>query len=635
MLVLVYALSISWFSWNHYDVGKIRSVENDFFAWYVTNAEKIVEGNFSDLNYRFNPIGYPTVLAMVEWAVEDFFVAGKIISVVSSVLTLFCIYFLIREAFNPLLAILVLAATAANKYFIESSYYIGTDMMFMAIACLTMSTLISRRPGNVLMAGLFTGMAYLTRYNGIFLIPVALGYLFFQKPVKNFWKRLQPCAVFLSSFALSILPWSLFLYIKKGSFLYNENYLNMAFDFMPRHVAKDHWSLFYGDKYQSFGDVFFAGPGTFLWNVILNVGGHAERIFNDFVPEYLGVFFILGILFLLIGLVKPENNRGVRAGLLLSYLMYLLLMGLIHFESRYLLYLVPFVSLAYVYGLYQILNKFSLLAELPRLAVLAGVIFATAWGAVSFHSGYIKTFNTEVLKFGDFMKFVSNPTQEIMSRSAVIAYFSRTRWAYLSLAENPSEMAKFARKYESDFVFYTMVESAMRPELKKLVTSGPWPGLQKIMEWRPSSRRAVIYRVLPDPTTTGLMEASRDNFATEELWQEFLLIASHSTKKPIRLEGLLIAKDSGQHTLVFSADEFSLSIDGKTVMKDRRERSSFVEKTLTLEKGFHLIQIEFSANRKLVVPLGLYWETAEDARGPIPRTSFVINQVSQVSRGRS
>lgn len=630
--MFVYALAVAWFSWNYYPIGQTRSVENDFFAWYVTSAKKMLAGNFSDLKggYRFNPLGYSCLLAFVKWIVGDFFVAGKIISIVSSALALLCIYFLIKRIFDPLLAILVLPATAANKHFILSSYYVGTDMLFMALACLTLLVLVSGDGGykKALAAGGLTGLAYLTRYNGIFLIPVAAWYLFFQPPEKNFWQRLRPCAVYLFAFAAAILPWHLFLLARKGTFFFNENYLNLAFDFLSTGINKDHWSLLYKQKYQSFGDVLFSDPGMFLWNVFLNIGNNAKNIFNQLIPDYLGLFVIIGIPLLLTRSAKSANDGGKCDCLFLSYLVYFLLMGLIHFEARYFLYLAPLISLAYIYSFCQIFKKVphKYLAEPLRGGILVGIILYAGWGAVSFHFKYSKTFNTEILTISNFMRFVAGPSQTLMARSANIGYFSHLRWKHLSAFKNPSALAKAARADNADFIFYSVVESVMQPELGHLVLYETVPGLQKIAEWRPSRRKAAVYRVLPDETTTGIFAANRANFKTDDLWREFLRKTASPAGR-VSLEGVLIIHTPGQYTLAFSASKFSLAIDGKTVMDDRRSNSSFVSKTLTLEKGFHVIRITFSANPRHIVPLGLFWETPNKSRQAVPRSAFVVNRV--------
>ena len=144
--VVLYTLFVGWFSWQNYPIGETRSVENDFFAWYVPNAEKITHGHFFELKeYRYNPPGYSIVLALVGALTRDLFVAGKAISLLAAALALFALYSMLEKMLPRDLVCWAVLATAANPWFIHSSYYVGTDMLFMALSCLTMSILLSPR----------------------------------------------------------------------------------------------------------------------------------------------------------------------------------------------------------------------------------------------------------------------------------------------------------------------------------------------------------------------------------------------------------------------------------------------------------------------------------------------------------
>ena len=632
-VIAVYTLAVAWFSWKYYPIGQTRSVENDFFAWYTANAEAIARGDiFGIREYRFNPPGYSALLALAGLAVNDFFTAGKVISIVASVLALVCVYFLIKKTFDSFTAVLVTAATAANPYFFLSGYYVGTDMLFMALVCLAVLVLVStdwRCGEKSLLAGFVAGLACLTRYNGIFLIPAGLGVFFLETSAG---KRRRLCLTYLLSFAAVMLPWHLFLWVRRGSFFYNENYLNIAYDILHKTANKDSTFPLLSAKYQNLGEVILSEPGRFLRNLVFNMGNLAVDIFRFLVPEFLGPFALLGIVLLLKDSTGSETKLRRRRYFFLSAACYFLLMSPIHFEARYFLYLIPFLSLACLYGLERIIARVvrGVLAKPVRAAALAGMVLYIAWSSAGFQFSHSKTFNREILSLADFMKYVSTPSQSIMSRSANIAYFSGAGYRFLPVLPAPSALARYARSKHADFVFCSVAESSARPQLEALVNDAPWPGLQKIAEWRPSRRKAAIYRVLPDAAAADIFAAGRGNFATEKLWREFLRKTAPPANR-ISLEGVLIVKNPGLYTLVFSADKFSLSVDGEVVLQDQGSRSSFVAGTLALEKGFHFIRIEFSTNRKHVVPPGLYWQTPEGTRQAIPRSAFVINRVATAS----
>jgi len=125
--------------------------------------------------------------------------------------------------------------------FVELSFRAASDPIFFAlftgtlVLCLPKTQLAAKRKGEVLpetghrpwpwlLAGVLAGSAWLTRYNGIALLPAGILFaLFFARP-----RRLLATAAFLGGWFILALPWALFLWKKTGEPFWNTNYQNLA-----------------------------------------------------------------------------------------------------------------------------------------------------------------------------------------------------------------------------------------------------------------------------------------------------------------------------------------------------------------------------------------------------------------------
>lgn len=626
--VILYTLLVGWFSWQNYPIGETRSVENDFFAWYVPNAEKILHGDgFNLKEYRYNPPGYSIALALVGALTRNLFAAGKVISLCASALALLSLYAIWRKMLPGDLACWAVLATAVNPWFIHSSYYVGTDMLFMALSCLTVSTLLSPHPCRAALAGILTGLAYWVRYNGLFLIPAGILAVYFLDGETSVRQRRLRIGVYLSAFAVTVLPWHVFLLLREGSFFFNRNYMNMAYDFLHADMNKDYFSQFVLPHYQSIFDVVFSEPSRFTLNVLRNFQAHLTNQIRFLTPEYLKWFAIPGFYWLVRSLFEHGSQVMPRRLLVFSWFCYFSLMGLIHYEHRYFLYLMPFYSLVYIYGLYKIAQIIAQKKEPIKAAILAGALVFVGTESVAAQYRDVKSFNTETLKIAEFLGYFSGTPARIMSRSANIAYFSKIPYKFMPVLHDEEELYQYARANGAGLVFYTEIESDIRPALKDLLFRPRFfPGLQKIMEWRQPHRRSVVYRVLSGLDSNGFMELNKENFASAETWGGLQIPNANSVR--VVLEGLLVIKQAGVYTLAFSGDDFALSLDEKTVLDDKDKTASFMEVPVDLQSGTHTLRLETRLKPGNIIPAGLFWRTPDGKREAIPRSALMFTSTN-------
>ena len=113
------------------------------------------------------------------------------------------------------------------------SYKVGTDMIFAAAALASLYFLLREnrcRWMNLVLAGLLAGLAYLIRYNGIFLAAAA-PFLIWRNPWRlGGWRRWGTGGAFIAFFLATITPWGFHCLREKGQFFYSLNYRNIALE---------------------------------------------------------------------------------------------------------------------------------------------------------------------------------------------------------------------------------------------------------------------------------------------------------------------------------------------------------------------------------------------------------------------
>lgn len=623
--IVFYAFCVSWFAFTHYPIGQTRSMEYDFFNRYAVNAAQIIKSGILALTeYDYNPPLYADLLALMAGIPENIFTAAKIISIGASVSTLVCIYFLVRALFDAHLALYTVLATATNTYFLLHSYYVGTDMMFMALSYLAITILVTQKPSHriSILLGFIVGLVYLTRYNGIFLLPVCIVALAAGRLSRG--NVLCYCLSFLTT----ILPWHLFLFVKEGSFFFSGNHLNMAKDLLHPDENNDTFWTLIAPQYESLKDVVLANPQKFFAGILSNPGSHIEKISQDIVPQHMGILVVLGIAFLCASLAISGENRRPQGIYLGSVLTYFILMCLIHFEARYFLYIIPFLSLALIYAPYQILKwipKMRLKAAIQSILII-GIVLYASWESVAFQRNYAKTFNAEIVRIGNFMSFFTAPDDRILARSRNIAYFSATDYQYLPPIQNEIEISKYAERHGSRFIFFSAPEATIRSYYSRFLREQiSIPGFRKILRWNPLSRQSVMYGRISEKASNAWMAFNRSNFETEQVWQKLMKGVSGSGEPLLTIEGLLFITQPGDYSFAFSGDRHKLFIEDKLILK--AAQASFSVNTVNLQSGFHLLRLEFQAGPDSVIPPGLFWENSERDKGPIPRSNLIITDV--------
>ena len=494
-----YFLVVGIISFVFHTVGDY-GIETDFFWGYVPNAKEFLSGEIPMDAFR-GPL-YPVVLGIFGFIVGDFFNAGILIGVLSAAFVIYFTFEVLKKIFSSQISFFVTLLLAVNPVFIQYSYSAGTDMFFNALVAATLFFFFRTNElsyKNLILAAIFAGLSYLTRYNGIFLISFVFVLLFVNYLKLSWTKRIKSALVFTAVFILTFSPWGLYTLSEKGSFLYNENYKNIAYEVYGK--GKISWDDFWfkeSSSINSLSEVIFKDVGLFVSTVLNNVADHFFNDMEKLLGWHLGVFVILGLILLIFSNPFKSWKTKENAYYLVNVFFFGLLL-LVFYSERFSLFLIPFYALLAVQPFFA--EKLRLAKFFPvvlRYVLISGLIVYSLVNSYSFNSGNINSGPTELLVLRDWYQenVPDNIKGEIVAaRKAHVAYYLDMKFQLIPMADSYNELIRKLREQDVDYLYFGIAEAGLRREFQFLIDpKGVHPGLEVVVYFEDPP--SVLYKVL-------------------------------------------------------------------------------------------------------------------------------------------
>lgn len=499
ILAAAYLIIVGIISFVYHVVGDY-GIETDFFWSYVPQGKEFLNGSIPMDAFR-GPL-YPMVLGIFGFILGDFFKAGILIGILSASAVIYFTFELLKRIFGNKISFFVTLLLAFNPVFVQYSYSAGTDMFFSALVTITLFFFFKEKKlsyKNLIIAAVVGGLSYLTRYNGVFLVSFIVVILFVNYWNINWKERLRASAVFIFVFILTFSPWGFHCLSEKGSFFYNENYKNIAYEMYGK--GKISWDQFWFNESKnatSFAEVIFKDPGVFVSKIIGNIGNHFVEDMSNLVGWYLGVFIVLGLFLLIISNpLKEWKNR--KTGYFITNIFFFLLLLLVFYGERFSLFLIPFYAVLAVQPFF--IERLKLQKIIPAAlsyVIMIGLLVFTFVNSYSFNSKNIDSGPKELLTLKEW--YDNNVSEnergkKIASRKAHVAYYLDMKFSLLPLANSYDELISSLQKNEVDYLYYSTMEAAMRPQFQFLLNPKQnHPGLQPVVFFK--NPPSVLYKVL-------------------------------------------------------------------------------------------------------------------------------------------
>lgn len=492
------------------------ATETDFYHFFAPDAERLAAGQFPVNTYQ-GP-GYPATLALLGKLTgqgRDLFKVGKWLSVVCAVLCGWLVFRLFAQLFSYWIGIGAQLLTVASGEFPQFSISATTDVFFLVLCLATLVVFTNEQLSlrwRIGGAAALTGLSYVTRYNGLFLLAACLLGLVLLNLFGLTWReRGRQAVLFVGVFLLVASPWFYYNAKHRGSPLYNTNYLNIATEFYPELVkgeVNQDATRALEARFHSFGDVLRYDPPTLfkrypvnLWESVRNLGG--TSLMHPAVA-----WLALGGLVLL--LVLEWRNKAVLV-LLSAGLLYLLLMALNHWETRYYFFVLTLCTGLAVYFVVRLLEKTlelvqargwwrpayqSAFALLP-VALVAALFVVTVRAGRKEVRDFLDSHPSEVTAVQAHLQSVdecnAQAHKRIVARKPHLAYLCRGEWIFFPQVKTPEDLRIWLAQNPVDYLLVSEREMKERKGLRQLGDPTKAPGwLQPV--WSQRKPVAVLYR---------------------------------------------------------------------------------------------------------------------------------------------
>jgi hypothetical protein len=323
--------------------------------------------------------------------------------------------------------------------------------------------------------------------------------------IVNYWniswlKRLKAAAVFAVVFVLAFSPWGFYTLSEKGSFFYNENYKNIAYEMHGKgKIAWDDFWFKESSKITSLTDVVFEEPSVFASTVVGNIGDHFIKDMEKLMGWHIGVFVILGLILLIVR--NPFRFwKSRETGYYLINLFFFGLLLLVFYSERFSLFLIPFYAVIAFHPFFSDKLKLKkIAAQKYGLLLVSVLIIFTFIKSYSFNSVNIDSGPKELLVLQEW--YTQNiPLKErgerIAARKAHVAYYLDMEFKLLPMADSYEEFIAKLREQQVDYLYFSTIEAAMRRQFQSLLNPKQnHPGLKAVVYFE--NPPAVLYKVFP------------------------------------------------------------------------------------------------------------------------------------------
>lgn len=460
---------------------------SDFYVRYAPDADLIARGEFPSND--FNPPGYPVLLILLSPLTGDHFTTAKWMSLLAAGLTGWLSFFLFRRLFGAAPALLAIPIILLSKPWNRYSFNAMTDIPFVCVCVVALLVITDeRRAGwpSAVLAGVVCSIAYLLRYNALFLLVPGLVAVISREGTLA--SRARLVGLFLGSFALTAAPWWWVNYTHYGSPFYSRNFEDVALALKLNEAG--------GRPFTSLLDVVFRNPGRFAWRYIRQV----PYILSQSLGSSLALLPVgpLAVLGIVLGLAR-QRTRPVLL-MLVAWLSFLLFMSLTHWEPRYFFFMLVCHSGFAMYALFEIARWVGRTFGSPVAArVVVAVVFlwiliptivVTVW-VVRVTLGRQPL---ELLPAARQLASVAPPGATVMSLRAQIAYLSGLKWRGMPGASSIEELKIVLSTNPPDYIVLDRWGKRFAKPLIPLMTQEVYVPWLELVYSEPQGK-IVIYAV--------------------------------------------------------------------------------------------------------------------------------------------
>jgi tetratricopeptide (TPR) repeat protein len=483
-------------------------VETDFYGGYAPGVRALWTSGLDPARYGVIGPVYEVVLGLLSLTRIDLFRLAQFLSLGSTVLTIALAARWIERRFGRGAGWISALLMATNPTTVRYAYTASTDALFVFVLTAAFVALfpageIVPPTRRMLLAGLLAGIATLTRYTGIALVP--LGLLVPLWPGASCpWsgRRLRATLLFGLGVVLVFGPWWAFTTVR-GAPPTLRFYHNLAYEVYgrARGVTWDNYQLSLQKEFPTFRSVIDRDPGAVARRVAANSYEHLGQAAKELWLWPLGALAALGAGSWLL-------RRAPGAGALLAYgaVVYGALIP-VFYANRYHL---PLVFVAAGLGALALGVTRFLPARLTRGApgsLFGALALALTLGAAGFAAQATRVDTLQVASQvpGDIPAMGAALRRDwrdpgrprVIARKPHLSYYADADPVPFVPLESLEALAAYAKEQHADYLYMSWPEALLRPPFAFLLVPEFAPVGLDLVSTGPEGHSA-LYRIRPE-----------------------------------------------------------------------------------------------------------------------------------------
>ena len=539
-----------------HQVGDVFT-ETDFYGSYGPGARMLQHGQI--VASRYGVVGplFEMLVALVGFVVRDLFLAADLIAALAMTSALVFWHSLFVRRAGPAVGLLAVVFMATNAQFFRYGWSVTTDAPALAFQAAALWALFGTRAGvtaprRVFAGGALAGLAFLTRYSSVALLPAGLIALALGWSGAPAEVRVRHALLFLAGFLLPLAPWVAFSITHGGATRFQLQH-NIAFEVYarPKGIV---WDVYERDMEPQFPT---------LWSVLAcdPLAVASRMLFNVFDHVRLDAIKLTGLPLALAAAVgtwfawKDGLFVRIKPLLVCIALLFLTLVPAFHSE-RYSLALLPMWALLAASLFASPRFAFSASGWWLKLLLVPAVLLPSLAATKTFADRVILELPVEVREAAEAVKPFVHPGEKVLARKPHFAWYAGLTPLTLPLVDTLSIWGDAARKTGARWLYFSWPEAEMRPRFEWLLDStSAAPGLTV----RAATRHwpSVLYEIGP-------------GFGQEPAWiNSDTLVALHRARARV-----LINDKNVQARLFLAVHAFRAG--------DHDEAQTYIDQILTL-----------------------------------------------------
>lgn len=474
-----YALAALVMVFGPHRVGDIFT-ETDFYGSYGPGARALLQGHLDPSRYGVQGPLFEFVVAAVGSVVRDLFVAAQLVSVAAMVAMLAAWRALFTRALGATAGAIGVALLAANPWVWRFAWAATTDALALGLQALALWALVAgardRAPEarRTALAGLLAGLAFLTRYNFVVVLPAGLAIIALGWSEVPRERRAAHLLAFVIGALAPIAPW--FAYsAAHGGLSRGQLHMNIAYEVFarPNGIVLDVFQRDMQSQFPTLWSVIARDPGAVVGRMLHNLGEHFVLDARGLVGGALATVAILGAI---VGFRRGAFT-ALRVPLLVCGLLFLSLVPAPHGE-RYSLAVLP-VWVAFATAMLVSERFAARLGPAPLKLLLVPVVLAFSLSdTVASTRRTLDQLPVEVLDAAAQIRSQVRPGDKVFARKPHFAWYAGMTPVAMPLTDNLADWGAVARAGGVRWLYFSWPEAQLRPAFEWLLDStSTVPGL--------------------------------------------------------------------------------------------------------------------------------------------------------------